>query len=105
MHELATLEVRVPDESGEGEDDGDGPPGRLGDAAREAATMRDEVVNGADRDPLQGLHDHLHHPRVPGGGGEKHELLDTETNLGGDRTILCHCIGYMDSTSNKPFGL
>ena len=59
MHKLAAFQMRVPDESGEGEDDGDGAPGRLGDGPREAPAVRDEVVHGPYRDPLQRLHDHL----------------------------------------------
>ena len=35
VHELAAFQVRVPDESGEGEDNGDGAPGSLGDGPRE----------------------------------------------------------------------
>ena len=59
MHELAALQMRVPYESGEGEDDGDWAPGRLGDGPSEAPAMGDEIVHGSYGDPLQRLHDHL----------------------------------------------
>ena len=52
VHKLTALQMRVPDESSEGEDDGDGAPGCLGDGPREAPAVRDEVVHGSDRDPL-----------------------------------------------------
>ena len=52
VHELAAFQVRVPDESGEGEDDGDGSPGRLGDGPCKAPAVRDEVVHCSNRDPL-----------------------------------------------------
>ncbi len=59
VQKLASLEVRVPDEAGEGEDDGARAPGRLRHAAVLQAAAADEVVDGAQRDRLYCLHHDL----------------------------------------------